>query len=95
MSDLQVLDNPEKHRFELPLGDESVAAIYYRVDEEGRLVLIHTEVPFEHSGQGVATRLAIGALDLIRASGRKAVFKCPFLSGFLKNHPEYADLVAG
>ncbi len=91
----RIFDNSAEHRFELPLGEGAVAAIYYRVDEAGRLVLIHTEVPSEYAGQGHATRLAAGALDLIRQSGRKAVFKCPFLSNFLKSHPEYDDLVAG
>jgi predicted GNAT family acetyltransferase len=93
--DVKVTDNPAARRFELPLGGDDVAAIYYRGDPEGRLVLLHTEVPSEHSGQGHATRLAIGALDLIRDTGRKAIFRCPFLSNFLSRHPEYADLVAG
>jgi uncharacterized protein len=91
--DVHVVENAELKRFEMALPDGALAAIYYREDKEGRLVLVHTEVPFEHSGQGHATRLAFGALDLIRASGRKAVFRCPFLSGFLSRHPDYGDLV--
>ncbi len=92
---MQVVENPAKRRFELDLGDGEIAAIYYRVADGGPLVLVHTEVPFALSGQGHASRLAAGALDLIRRSGRKAVFQCPFLSRFLARHPEYRDLVAG
>ena len=93
--DAQVRENEAQHRFELPLGEDLIGAVYYRVDGEGRLVLLHTEVPFQFSGEGRATRLVAGALDLLRASGRKAVIRCPFVSRFLRSHPEYLDLVAG
>jgi predicted GNAT family acetyltransferase len=91
----QVVDNGAMLRFELPLGEEAVAAIHYRYDAQGRLVLVHTQVPAEYAGQGHATRLVVGALDLIRQSGRKAIFRCPFLLRYLKSHPEHYDLVAG
>jgi predicted GNAT family acetyltransferase len=90
----QVTDNPVQHRFEMAIAPDAIAAAYYRLDGR-RLVLIHTEVPSEFSGQGLATRLATGALDLIRQSGRKAVLKCPFMANFYKTHPEYADIVDG
>ncbi|MGO4836030.1 GNAT family N-acetyltransferase, partial [Rhizobiaceae sp. 2RAB30] len=81
-------------RFELPIGDDALAAAYYRV-EDGRVVLIHTEVPAEFSGQGIASQLARGTFELLRKSGRKAILRCPFMSRFLSKHPEFADVVAG
>lgn len=57
--------------------------------------MIHTEVPQEFSGRGIASQLAHGMFELLRESGRKAVLKCPFMSGFLMKHSEYADIVAG
>ena len=63
----KVIDNPEEHRFELALEGDDIAAAYYRIDENGRVVLTHTEVPYEYSGQGIGTRLAQGVFDLIRA----------------------------
>ncbi|OHT21037.1 MULTISPECIES: GNAT family N-acetyltransferase [Edaphosphingomonas] len=90
-----VIDNPAQHRFELALDGDNVAAAYYRIDEEGRVVLTHTEVPFEYSGQGIGTKLATGVFDAIRASGRKAVLKCSFMSRFYAGHPEYSDIVDG
>lgn len=89
-----VRENPALHRFELPIEGEAVAAAYYRI-EDGRLVLTHTEVPTEFSGQGIATKLAQGTFDLLRKSGRKAVLKCPFMGQFFAKHPEYADVVDG
>ncbi|WP_243395695.1 GNAT family N-acetyltransferase [Sphingomonas oleivorans] len=88
-------DNKSQRRFELPLPDGEIAAAYYRVDDEGRLVLIHTEVPYEFGGQGIATRLATGTFDLVRRSGGKVVLRCPFMGNFFRKHPEYADIVAG
>ena len=90
----KVSENVEQRRFELPINGEALAAAYYRLDN-GRIVLIHTEVPAEFSGQGIASLLAQGTFELLRQSGRKAVLRCPFMGRFLVKHPEYADIVAG
>ena len=92
----EVIENPERHRFELAIdGSEEIAAAYYRIDDNGNLVLTHTEVPSEFSGQGIGSRLARGTFDLIRASGRKAVLRCPFMAAFYARNPGYTDIVAG
>lgn len=93
--DHSVIDNPAEHRFQMALDGEDIAAAYYRIDENGRVVLIHTEVPYEYSGRGIGTRLATGVFDLIRASGRKAVLKCSFMVRFYATHRQYDDIVAG
>ena len=90
----KVTENTEQHRFELPIADGVLASAYYRV-EHGRVVLVHTEVPQEFSGQGIASRLARGTFELLRQTGRKAILKCPFMSWFVVAHPEYTDIVAG
>jgi predicted GNAT family acetyltransferase len=92
--DLEVRDNPAEHRFELPITGDAMATAYYRLDD-GRVVLTHTEVPFEFSGQGIASRLAAGVFELIRQSGRKAVLKCSFMANYYAKHPQYADIVDG
>ncbi|MER8974874.1 MULTISPECIES: GNAT family N-acetyltransferase [unclassified Mesorhizobium] len=66
----------------------------YRL-EGGKVALIHTEVPSEFSGQGIASRLAQGTFELLRKTGRKAILKCPFMSRFFAKHPDYADVVDG
>ncbi|MFQ8432310.1 GNAT family N-acetyltransferase [Amaricoccus sp. W119] len=90
----QVIDNPAEHRFELPLEGEDIAAAYYRI-EDGRVVLIHTEVPSQYGGRGIGSKLATGVFDLIRASGRKAVLRCEFMGRFYAKHREYDDIVEG
>jgi predicted GNAT family acetyltransferase len=91
---ISVRENADLHRFELPITEGAIAAAYYRV-EGGLVVLIHTEVPAEFSGQGIASRLAEGTFEILRKTGRKAVLKCPFMSRYFAKHPEYADIVAG
>ena len=90
-----VTENPAETRFELPLEGDAIAAAYYRLDEAGNVVLTHTEVPFEYSGQGLGTRLATGTFDLLRASGRKAVLRCSFMQRFYATHRDYGDVVVG
>jgi predicted GNAT family acetyltransferase len=87
-----VIDCPDKSRFELPLDDGEIAVAYYRLDGS-RIVLTHTEVPPRFSGQGVGSRLAKGVFDAIRASGRNVVTECPFMAAYAGRHAEYADLL--
>ncbi|MGX5733904.1 GNAT family N-acetyltransferase [Bosea thiooxidans] len=90
---MNVVDKPEQNRFELALDGGTALVAYQR--DGNRLVLIHTEVPSELSGQGVGSRLAKGVFDLIRASGHKAVVRCPFLKAWVAKHPEYDDIIDG
>jgi uncharacterized protein len=89
-----VRENPENHRFERPIHDTAIAAAYYRLADD-RVVFIHTEVPTEFSGAGIATDLAHGTFKLLRKTKRKAVLICPFMVHFFNTHPEYADIVDG
>jgi hypothetical protein len=58
-----------------------------------RIVYLHTEVPPELEGHGVASTLAKAALDEARARHQTVVPLCPFVSSYIKRHPEYQDLV--
>ncbi|KSV60763.1 N-acetyltransferase [Ensifer sp. ENS10] len=88
-----VIERPELRRFELAV-DGGIAAVYYR-QEDGRLVLIHTEVPEELSGRGIGSRLVTGVFDLVRASHRKVVIRCPFVAAWYARHLDYGDVVDG
>jgi predicted GNAT family acetyltransferase len=86
-----VRDNQALHRFELDV-DGHTAVAYYQLNG-GVITFTHTEVPPALGGQGIGSRLVRGALDAVRAKGRKVVAKCPFVSAYLGKHPEYNDLV--
>jgi uncharacterized protein len=59
----------------------------------GVLELIHTEVPPELRGMGLASELAHSALEWARENHVKVDLVCPFAANYLKHHPEYGDLV--
>ncbi|WP_407945193.1 GNAT family N-acetyltransferase [Oryzicola mucosus] len=42
--------------------------MYYRT-EDGWFILIHTEVPYRFTGQGIGSQLARGVFEAIRAQG--------------------------
>ena len=87
-----VRDNPEELRYEILRGDELVGEIRYRI-EPGVIVLVHTDVAPSAEGQGIGSRLVAGALDDIRSRGVRVVPVCPFVTAYLRRHPEQRDLV--
>lgn len=87
-----VRDNKSLSRFELDVED-AVAFANYRLTPQA-VVITHTETPRALRGRGVASELVKGALDLIRADGRKVIAGCGFVVDYLRKHPEFADLVA-
>ena len=91
--ELRITDNPALHRFEARVGDRLAAFAVYRL-EPGRLVLTHTETLPGYEGRGIASRLAGAALDEARARGLRVTPVCPFIAGYMRRHPEYADLRA-
>jgi predicted GNAT family acetyltransferase len=90
--DAVVRDAPDRHRFELVVGDEVVGFAQYS-RRGGRIVVVHTEVDPAWGGKGLGSVLARGALDAARAEGASVVPLCPFIAAFIDGHPEYADLV--
>ena len=87
-----VRDNKERHRFELDV-EGSIAFANYRMTPEA-VIITHTETPPALRGRGIASDLVKGALELIRADGRKVIAGCSFVVDYLQRHPEHADMVA-
>ena len=67
-----IRDNPAMSRFEMPVGDGAIAVAYYKV-EDGRVVLLHTEVPQELSGLGYGSRLAHSVFEALRRDGKTVI----------------------
>ncbi|MFG1947920.1 GNAT family N-acetyltransferase [Nonomuraea sp. NPDC048826] len=87
-----VVDNPEKSRFEI-FVDGQVAGFADYLLLPTKVVFTHTEVLPEHSGKGLAGRLIGHALDLTRDTGLKVVPRCEYVAGYIERNPEYQDLV--
>lgn len=87
---VEVVDNRAAKRFEAETPAGLALLTYER--EDGRILLLHTEVPDALEGRGVGTALVRGALDRIRAEGMRVVPHCAFVQAFLRRHPEYREL---
>lgn len=87
-----VVDNPGLHRYEARLGAQLVAVSEY-VDRPGRRVFTHTEVDGAFGGRGVSTHLASAALDDVRARSLVVTPRCAFIAHFMRQHPEYDDIL--
>lgn len=81
----EVVDNPDKSRFELAI-DGALAIAEYRI-RDGAIYFTHTETPRALQGRGVASRLAAGAFAAARARGLKIVPMCSFMADYLDRHP--------
>jgi predicted GNAT family acetyltransferase len=91
--DAAVSNNPEAGRYEIRV-DGQLAGFAAYVVQAGKIVFTHTEIDNAFEGQGLGSRLAKAALDDVRAHHEAATPQCPFISGYISRHPEYADLVS-
>jgi uncharacterized protein len=90
---LRVVDNPSELRYELWSEDILTGTIRYTRDGDV-LTLVHTEVDPAFEGEGLGSALIAGALDDVRARGKRIIPVCPFVRAYLQRHPEYGDVVA-
>jgi predicted GNAT family acetyltransferase len=89
-----LVNNRSMSRYELPISDDAAAVVYYSV-EDGRVILRHTEVPFEFSGQGYGTRLARAVFGKLRSKRARVIATCPFMARFAAHNPQYAAMLDG
>jgi predicted GNAT family acetyltransferase len=87
-----VRDNAALHRFELEVEGHVAFSVYRR--SPGVVTFIHTEVPEALAGKGVGSKLAQGALEIVRGRGEKVIAECPFIASYIKKHREFQDLLA-
>jgi predicted GNAT family acetyltransferase len=88
---MNVIHNEEEAQFEVRI-DGNTGTLEYRM-LPGQIVMLHTEVPPELEGKGVAGALAKAALEYARTHKLQVVPNCPFVAGYIKRHPDYLDLV--
>ena len=92
LNKLTVTHNEAAQRFELLVDGLRALLTYRRIPD--RIVLVHTEVPQPLESHGLAAKLSRFALDFARANHLRVVSLCPYVSSFIRKHPEYQDLVS-
>lgn len=88
---LQVVKNEKTVRFELNV-DGFIAFIDYKQDDTV-IKLIHTEVPDELGGRGVAAALVEKTLVYLEEHGNVLFPYCPYVFAYIKKHPVWKRIV--
>jgi predicted GNAT family acetyltransferase len=83
--------NAEDRQFTVTVAGERSLLQYLLKD--GVMRIVHTEVPPDLAGHGIAADLVRTALDTARSNGWRVITACSYAKAFLEKHPEYADLL--
>ena len=89
---MEIVNNKKEYRFEIAFPDGEYAVLTYRW-LKGSMVLMHTLVPPAHRKQGIGAELVKYVLDYARSQNLKIIVYCPFVAKYLKEHPEYNNLI--
>jgi predicted GNAT family acetyltransferase len=90
--DIQLINNEAIHNFEI-FVDGYRAFIDYKQHGD-KFFLIHTEVPQELEGRGVAAALVEKVFKYLETNNFKMVPYCEYIKVYLKRHPEWERLLA-
>ncbi len=86
-----VKDNREQQRFETLVAGHLAVAEYKLAD--GSITFTHTAVPEALAGHGIANKLVQTALEHARTEKLSVIPLCPFVTSYIRRHPDYRALV--
>lgn len=89
--DVPLVNNKEHHNYEM-IVEGHRSFIDYRLNNN-IIYLIHTEVPPELEGGGLAAVMVAKAFEDIEKQGLKMVPLCAYVQFFLKRHPEWKRIL--
>jgi predicted GNAT family acetyltransferase len=81
-----VRHNEDDHQFELPVDGGLAFVTYHRHGD--RITFIHTEVPQQAEGKGVAAKVVSAALDFARRQKLQVIAECAYVASYLRKHPQ-------
>jgi len=90
---LRFRDDPDNDRYVAEDDGDVAASTNYHVVRGGRRLFDHTVTNSGYEGRGVASQLVQFALDDMLVKGHRIVPQCPFVAGFVDEHPQYEELV--
>ena len=86
-----IRNNPAAHQFETTVNGKT-AVVQYKL-RNGVMTVLHTIVPKELEGQGIAAALTKQVLAYIAEEKLELIPLCPYMAAYLQKHPEYQSLV--
>lgn len=90
--ELKIRHEPKAKRFAVRLGNK-IAYLSYDIVNDHVLDYAHTWTPPEERGKGIAGRITREALEYAKSEGYRVIPSCPYVREYIKNHPEYEELV--
>jgi len=88
---MTISHNENERRFECHV-DGGLAFAEYNRDGD-RITFVHTEVPEESEGKGVAGKIVAAALAYAREEQLKVIAQCAYVQAYLERHREWDDVV--
>jgi uncharacterized protein len=85
---IRFVKNESASQYEVWVGDQLAGLAQYR-DASDHVTFPHTEVEPEFEGKGLAGQLARYALDDVVDQGKLIVTTCPYMTVYVRRHPEY------
>jgi predicted GNAT family acetyltransferase len=87
---LPITHNTAAHCFEVTVDGHRCVIDY--VLHKQVMTVMHTGVPEELGGRGIAAALTQHMLEAARAAGWKVIPACTYTAAYLRKHPEFAAL---
>jgi predicted GNAT family acetyltransferase len=88
----EIKHNAEAQRFEA-LVDGLLCRCDYRMHGD-TMMLVHTEVPPQLEGRGIASHLVRAAFDYAKEQGWDVLPVCSYVQSWARRHPEVEPLLA-
>jgi len=89
---IEIHNNTEAHRYEMELDGQTAVLTYSQ--RGNQITFLHTGVPEELEGHGIANKLTHTALEDARTHHQMVVPACPFVGAYIRRHPEYLSLLS-
>ncbi len=89
--EINVIHNMAADRFEVDLDGKLALIDYLLVGDH--IAFLHTEVPEEYSGQGIAGRMAKTALEYAKDKHLRVSSLCSYMDVYIARHPAYQNLL--
>ncbi len=84
---------PEQFRYLFERDGEVIGLTSYR-HVDGQILITHTEIQPILRGQGLGAQMVQQVLDDLRATTDARIDPvCPFVDRWVRDHPEYQDLL--
>lgn len=71
---------------------KKLAVLTYIMTDDNTMLIEHTIVEEQLSGQGIGRKLVDAGVQFARAKGFKIIPQCPYANSVFSKTPEYADV---